>query len=106
MLDTADSLPAYSWAQGEPGRRLNYNVATTAVAVGVYVSSVSMAQYASNTSSRRHILDVLGTYDSLAEHFEMLGYLIAGIFVLAWAPVVLLWRVRYQHHRPVAPFNT
>lgn len=106
MLDTADSLlmsRAYSWAQGKPGRRLYYNVATTAVtvAVGVFVATVYLAQYASDhLLPQTPIVRIFGSYGSLAEHFELLGYLIAGIFVLAWAAAVLLWKFRYQHHRP------
>jgi len=104
MLDTADSLlmsRAYSWAHNEPGRRLYYNVATTAVTVGVglFVASVYLAGFVSDH------LPLLGsglswvrTYGSLADHFELLGYLIAGMFVASWTTAVVVWKVRF--HQP------
>lgn len=104
MLDTADSLVmsrAYSWAQGEPGRRLYYNVATTSVtvAVGVFVASVYLAAFVVEHGAPWIAnLDWLRTFGQLTEHFELLGYAIASLFVGSWIAAVVLWKVRYQHH--------
>jgi high-affinity nickel-transport protein len=101
MLDTADSLlmsRAYSWAQGDPGRRLYYNVATTAVTVGVgfFVASVYLAGFLSeHWPTGVPAVDALQAYGALAGHFELFGYLIAATFLLSWASATVLWKLRY-----------
>ncbi|MGN6609840.1 MAG: HoxN/HupN/NixA family nickel/cobalt transporter [Jatrophihabitans sp.] len=96
MFDTADSLimsRVYSWASGQPGRRLYYNVATTGitVVVGLFVASVYLA---GALVDHLHV-GWLHWYGGLADHFELLGYLIVALFVAAWSSAVLLWRFRY-----------
>ncbi len=96
MLDTADSLlmsRAYSWAHSSPGRRLYYNVATTAVTVviGLFVASVYLA---GALTEYLHV-EILTGYAALADHFEFLGYGIVTMFALAWVSAVLLWKFHY-----------
>lgn len=96
MMDTADSLimaRAYSWAYRSPGRRLYYNLATTGitVVVGFFVATVYLAGALADHLGVRS----LRGYGNLADHFELLGYLIVGMFVLSWTAAVLLWRFRY-----------
>lgn len=94
-MDTADSLlmsRAYSWAQGRPGRRLHYNVVATGttVAIGVLVASV----YAAGLLRDGLGWGWLGPWASLGEHFELFGYAIVGMFVLAWTVAAVHWRLR------------
>ena len=99
MMDTADSLlmtRAYSWAYRSPGRRLYYNLATTAmtVLIGLFVASVYLA--GALTDHFGVSATWISRYGALADHFEMFGYLIAGLFVLAWLTAALLWKLRYH----------
>lgn len=107
MMDTADSLlmtRAYSWAYRSPGRRLYYNLATTAmtVLIGLFVASVYLAGALTD-----HLgIDAgwIARYGSLADHFELFGYVIAGFFVASWLGAVLLWKLHY--HKAVADHPT
>ena len=35
----------------------------------------------------------IGAYATLADRFELLGYVIVGAFVLAWGGAALVWRL-------------
>jgi high-affinity nickel-transport protein len=93
FFDTADSLlmtRAYSWAYRDPARKLYYNIATTAMTVviagfiaGVYLAGV-LDDYAGWT--------FLGPLAGVADHFELFGYLIIGIFVSTWLVAAVGWR--------------
>lgn len=94
-LDTADSLlmtRAYSWAYRHPARRLYYNLATTGmtVAVAFFVASVYLADLIGRVGA---VGGPVSAYARLAEHFELLGYLVVGAFVLAWGGAAALWRL-------------
>ena len=99
MMDTADSLimtKAYSWAYRSPGRRLYYNLATTAmtVVIGLFVASVYLAGLLAE-----HFGVTVGWidwYGALADHFEFFGYLIVTLFVIAWLSALLLWKLVYH----------
>jgi high-affinity nickel-transport protein len=97
LLDTADSLlmsRAYTWASHQPGRRLYYNVATTAltVVVGLFVASVYIA---GAIADQVHVAWI-AAYGALADMFELFGYGIVAFFLLAWLSAVLLWRMKYS----------
>ncbi|ELB86668.1 high-affinity Ni(2+)-transporter [Rhodococcus wratislaviensis IFP 2016] len=99
MMDTADSLlmtRAYSWAYRSPGRRLYYNLATTAmtVVIGLFVASVYLA--GALTDHFGVTTGWIGWYGALADHFELFGYVIAGLFVASWLGAVLLWKLHYH----------
>ncbi|MFG1656094.1 HoxN/HupN/NixA family nickel/cobalt transporter [Micromonospora chersina] len=99
-MDTADSLlmsRAYSWAYRQPARRLWYNLATTTmtVLVGGLVASVYLAGLLADHFG----VTALAGYASIADHFEQLGYAVVGLFALAWAGAVLLWRLRGHDRR-------
>ncbi|HEV7898263.1 MAG TPA: HoxN/HupN/NixA family nickel/cobalt transporter [Planosporangium sp.] len=94
-MDTADSLlmtRAYSWAYRHPARRLYYNLATTGmtVAVALFVASVYLAGLVDELSG---VGGPIGAYAGIADHFEVLGYLIVGAFVLAWGGAVAAWKL-------------
>ncbi len=102
LIDTTDSilmLGAYGWAFIKPIRKLYYNLTITAV-------SVIVAVIVGGLETLNLIGDQLGLTDgggfwgaigSLNDNFGVLGYVIVGIFVLAWAISYVVYRVnRYD----------
>jgi high-affinity nickel-transport protein len=94
-MDTADSLlmtRAYSWAYRHPARRLYYNLATTGmtVVVALFVASVYLAGLITEVTP---VAGPLAAYAAIADHFELLGYVIVGAFVLAWGGAVAAWKL-------------
>jgi nickel/cobalt transporter (NiCoT) family protein len=102
LLDTTDSilmLGAYGWAFIKPIRKLYYNLTITAV-------SVIVAVIVGGLETLNLIGDQLGLTDgggfwgavgSLNDNFGMLGYLIVGVFVAAWAISSVVYRInRYD----------
>jgi high-affinity nickel-transport protein len=104
-FDTADSLlmtRAYSWAYRQPVRTLFYNITTTAVTVAVaaFIASVYVAEV---LVTHLHVAALAG-YAGLASRFELFGYGIAAVFLLAWGTALLVWRLRgYDERYPVVP---
>jgi high-affinity nickel-transport protein len=93
-FDTANSLlmtHAYSWAYREPARRLYYNIASTGmtVFVAVFIASVYLMGV---LASAIDLPAPLAVYSRLADHFELLGYLVVGAFVTAWLGAAAIWR--------------
>ena len=99
LLDTTDSilmLGAYGWAFVKPIRKLYYNLTITAV-------SVLIALIVGGLETLNLIGDQLGLTDrggfwgavgSLNDNFGMLGYLIVGVFLAAWAISYVVYRVK------------
>ncbi|MCX4409571.1 HoxN/HupN/NixA family nickel/cobalt transporter [Streptomyces sp. NPDC059837] len=95
-FDTVDSMlmtRAYSWAYRSPARRLYYNIATTGmtVAIAAFIASVYTASLIVETTGAGGLL---ASYASLADHFEMLGYIVATTFAISWLAAVGIWRYR------------
>ncbi|MFL6138132.1 MAG: HoxN/HupN/NixA family nickel/cobalt transporter [Frankiaceae bacterium] len=107
-FDTADSLVmrwAYAWSFRSPARRLYYNIATTGmtVVVALVIGTVYLAGLLADTV---HAGGAVAAYASLSDHFELLGYVIVGLFVSSWLGAMAFWRLsgweaRYGG-RPVA----
>jgi high-affinity nickel-transport protein len=100
-FDSADSLlmsRAYSWAHRAPARRLYYNAATTAmtVVVAAFIGTVYLAALVVNATGAGGLL---ASYADLSEHFEVLGYVIVGLFVTAWGAAAAVWRLTGLHER-------
>jgi high-affinity nickel-transport protein len=94
-LDTFDSLlmtRAYSWAYRSPARKLFYNIATTGMTV-VVATLVGTVYLAGLLVDQLHVAAWLTPYASIADHFELLGYVIVGFFVGAWLTAALTWRL-------------
>ncbi len=102
LIDTTDSilmLGAYGWAFVKPIRKLYYNLTITAV-------SVIVAVVVGGLETLNLIGDQLGLTDgggfwgaigSLNDNFGVLGYIIVGIFVVAWLVSYLVYRAnRYD----------
>jgi nickel/cobalt transporter (NiCoT) family protein len=98
LIDTTDSvlmLGAYGWAFIKPIRKLYYNLTITAV-------SVVVAVIVGGLETLNLIGDQLGLTDgggfwgaigSLNDNFGLLGYVIVGLFVAAWAISYVVYRV-------------
>jgi nickel/cobalt transporter (NiCoT) family protein len=99
LIDTTDSilmLGAYGWAFIKPIRKLYYNLTITAV-------SVTVALIVGGLETLNLIGDQLGLSDgggfwgaigALNDNFGMLGYVIVGVFVAAWAISYVVYRVK------------
>jgi HoxN/HupN/NixA family high-affinity nickel-transporter len=93
-FDTCDGLlmtRAYSWAFANTARKLFYNLATTGLTVGValFVGTVYLAGL---LVQQLHVRGPAAGYAAIGGHFELLGYVIVGVFVTVWAGAALLWR--------------
>lgn len=93
MFDTADSLlmtRIYSWSYRDPARALSFNIATTAmtVLVGGFVAGVYLAGLLVEHAG----VEVLAPVAAVGEHFEVLGFVIAGAFVLTWLGAYGAWK--------------
>src|ERR1700689_4880871 len=102
LIDTTDSilmLGAYGWAFIKPIRKLYYNLTITAV-------SVVVALLVGGLETLNLIGDQLGLTDgggfwgaigAINDNFGLLGYVIVGVFVAAWAISYVVYRVnRYD----------
>jgi nickel/cobalt transporter (NiCoT) family protein len=100
LIDTADSAVmtrAYGWALREPGRKLTYNIAVTALSVCVALGVGGLellgllAGQASSVVGRMPLLDwmldVMGSYA---------GFVVVALLLLLWGVAVLGWRSRVR----------
>ncbi len=104
VMDTTDGVlmsKAYNWAFLNPLRKIFYNITTTglSVAVALLIGTVELMQVAIG------MLDLHGgVFDAVAAlNFGVLGYLIVGMFLLAWGLSVAFWKFgrieqRYSLH--------
>ena len=98
LLDTTDSilmLGAYGWAFIKPIRKLYYNLTITAVSVLVALI-VGGLETLNLIGDRLGLIEgggFWGAVGSLSDNFGMLGYLIVGVFVAAWAISYVVYRV-------------
>lgn len=105
LMDTTDGVlmcRAYEWAFVNPLRKIFYNLATTAlsIVVALVIGSIELLQVLIG------VFDLRGPfYDRVAAlDFGALGYLIVGLFLLAWAISVGLWKFgRYGERLGAAP---
>jgi high-affinity nickel-transport protein len=93
LMDTTDGVlmsKAYNWAFLNPLRKIFYNIATTglSIAVALVIGTIELMQVFI------HLLALKGgTYDFIAGlDFGVLGYVIVGLFLLAWGLSVALWK--------------
>jgi len=93
VMDTTDGIlmsKAYNWAFINPLRKIFYNITTTglSVAVALLIGTIELLQVLIG------MLDLHGTFFDFvaALNFGVLGYLIVGMFLLAWALSVAYWR--------------
>jgi high-affinity nickel-transport protein len=99
LIDTTDGvlmLGAYGWAFMKPVRKLYYNMTITAV-------SVVVALVVGGLETLNLIGDQLGLTDgggfwgaigAINDNFGVLGYIIIGIFLVAWIGSVVVYKLR------------
>ncbi len=98
LLDTTDSilmLGAYGWAFIKPIRKLYYNLTITAVSVLVALI-VGGLETLNLIGGRLGLIEgggFWGAVGSLSDNFGMLGYVIVGVFIAAWAISYVVYRV-------------
>jgi high-affinity nickel-transport protein len=100
LMDTTDGVlmsKAYGWAFLNPLRKIFYNITTTglSVAVALIIGSIELLQV---------LIGLLGLkgrwFDAIAAlNFGVLGYLIVGLFLLAWALSVAVWKFGRMEER-------
>ncbi len=99
LIDTTDGvlmLGAYGWAFMKPVRKLYYNMTITAV-------SVVVALIVGGLETLNLIGDELGLTDgggfwgaigAINDNFGTLGYIIIGIFLVAWIGSVIVYKLK------------
>jgi high-affinity nickel-transport protein len=106
LIDTTDGvlmLGAYNWAFIKPIRKLYYNMVITAVAVAVAVligGIEGLGLIGDRLGLAGWFWDSIG---SLNDNFNGLGFVIIGVFVLAWAGSVIVYRYAGLDELDVAP---
>lgn len=93
LMDTTDGVlmcQAYDWAFLNPLRKIFYNVTTTglAVLVALVIGTIELSQV---------LIGTLGMHGPAADFlagldFGILGYIVVGLFLLAWALSVAIWK--------------
>jgi len=106
-MDTTDGVlmvKAYNWAFVNPLRKIFYNLSTTAlsVAVALLIGTIELLQVSIGMLDLKGpLFDFVGALD-----FAALGYVIVGLFLLAWIASAALWKFgrveqRYPHDHPL-----
>jgi len=94
IMDTTDGVlmsKAYNWAFLNPLRKIFYNITTTglSVAVALLVGTIELLQVLIGMLGLRgEFFDLIAALD-----FGILGYLIVGMFLLAWGISVAFWKL-------------
>jgi high-affinity nickel-transport protein len=95
LVDTTDGvlmLGAYNWAFVKPMRKLYYNLVITAVSVVVAVligGIEGLGLLADQLGLEGWFWDGIG---ALNDNFNGLGFVIIGVFILAWIASLLIYR--------------
>jgi nickel/cobalt transporter (NiCoT) family protein len=105
LIDTTDGvlmLGAYRWAFVEPARKLHYNLVITAVSVAVaaLIGTVqALGLVGAQFGWRGGLWDMVGTF---AENFNTIGFVIVGLFILAWVASLTMYRYGRRDWEAVA----
>lgn len=100
LMDTTDGAfmsKAYSWAFSNPLRKVFYNLTVTSLSVFValFVGAIEVSQILI------HALGLHGpVFDAIASlNFGVLGFVIVGAFVVAWAGAFAIFKLRRVEER-------
>ena len=106
VMDTTDGVlmsKAYNWAFINPLRKIFYNITTTglSIAVALLIGTIELLQVL------RTMLGLTGPFfDFIGElDFGVLGYLVVGVFLMAWGISVALWKFGRIQERYGAKFD-
>jgi len=93
LMDTTDGVfmnYAYGWAFAKPARKIFYNLTITSlsVAVALIIGSIELVGV---LAERLHI--DTGPLAAIADvNLDYAGYLIVGLFVVAWLAAIAVWK--------------
>jgi high-affinity nickel-transport protein len=93
LMDTSDGVlmcKVYNWAFINPVRKVFYNLTTTSlsIAVALVIGTVELLQVLiSVLGLKGGVFDYIGNLD-----FGYLGYIIVGLFVVAWVVSFAIWK--------------
>lgn len=93
VMDTTDGIlmsKAYNWAFINPLRKIFYNLTTTglSVAIALLIGTIELLQVIGGALHLHgSVWDFIASLD-----FGVLGYLIVGMFLLAWGLSAALWK--------------
>jgi high-affinity nickel-transport protein len=100
VMDTTDGIlmsKAYNWAFINPLRKIFYNITTTtlSIAVALLIGTIELFQvFIDVFDLHGRVFDLVASLD-----FSVLGYVIVGMFLLAWGLSVALWRFGHIEKR-------
>jgi nickel/cobalt transporter (NiCoT) family protein len=99
LIDTIDSvlmLGVYGWAFVKPIRKLYYNLTITAVSIliAAMVGGVEALSLVGDKLGLAERGGFWGWVSGLNDNFGMLGYVIVGVFILAWIISYVIYRVK------------
>jgi len=103
LMDTTDGVlmcKAYNWAFINPLRKIFYNITTTSLAIGValIVGTIEIIQVLISTLNLKGpIFHYIGGLD-----FGAFGYVIVGLFILAWGMSYTIWKLGRVEQRYAA----
>lgn len=104
IMDTTDGIlmtKAYDWALTNPLRKIFYNMVTTglSVVVALVIGGIELLQVMIRLLDLRSpFFDFVAGLD-----FGVLGYVIVGLFLLAWGLSVAVWKFGRLEARYVVP---
>ncbi|HUJ86813.1 MAG TPA: HoxN/HupN/NixA family nickel/cobalt transporter [Burkholderiales bacterium] len=93
VMDTTDGVlmtKVYNWSFLNPLRKVFYNIATTAlsIAVALVIGTIELLQVLrAALGLRGPLFDFVGALD-----FGVVGYVVVGIFLMAWGTSLALWK--------------
>ncbi|MEI9998675.1 MAG: HoxN/HupN/NixA family nickel/cobalt transporter [Verrucomicrobiota bacterium] len=96
LVDSIDSLVmlgAYGWAYVKPIRKLYYNLTITfvSVVIAVIIGGIeALGLIGGQLGMQGAFWSAIG---SLNDHFNTIGFIIVGVFVVSWAASVLIYRL-------------
>jgi high-affinity nickel-transport protein len=100
LVDTSDGVlmvGAYGWAFRNPVRKLYYNLTITGISV-VVALAVGVIEALGLVAEKLGLVGgIWNTGDIAAGHFDLLGYLVIGIFVASWLVSLMIYRAMGYH---------
>jgi len=97
LIDTTDGilmLGAYDWAYVKPIRKLFYNMTITLVSVVIAVLVGGIETLGLIRDQMQLSGPFWGVVAALNENFNNLGFIIIGIFIIAWVASVFIYRYK------------
>jgi high-affinity nickel-transport protein len=94
LLDTIDGSFmnfAYGWAFSKPVRKVYYNLTITGLSIAVAFTVGSLELLSIAADRLRLHAGIWGWVSSV--NLNLIGYFIAGLFVLTWALALVIWRI-------------